>query len=376
MKKKKILYVITLAKRGGAQKYVFDLAKNLDKNKYETVVAGHGKTTDWLFANLEREKIKFHQLKHLQRAINPWHDFLAIFEIKKIIKKFQPDIIHLNSSKAGVLGALAGKKSKAKIIYTVHGFVFNEPLNFIKKTVYLWLEKFSAIYKDNIITVSEFDRQIGIKNKIAPKEKFITIHNGIKTKGFNFLTKEKAREQLNLPEKNSIIGCVANYYPTKALERIIQAAKIITKEYKNAKFVLIGNGPEKKKLQEQIEKLGLSNNFFLGPVSKAISFLKAFDVFVLPSVKEGLPYTILESMLAEIPIIATRVGGIDEIITNGENGFLVLSDKKTAEQIAEKTIYYLKNPQIASIFTNKAYRKLLAEFTIEKMIKKTEALYE
>lgn len=381
MPKKKILYVITLAERGGAQKYVLDLAKNLDKGRYEILVACGGKLSEWLFVNLEKEKIDYYPLKHLKREILPWHDFLGLFELRKLIKLFKPDIVHLNSSKAGVIGSFAAVGMKRiKIIYTAHGFVFNEPMNFFKKFIYLWTERISGGLKNKIIAISKFDEEVGIKNKIAPKEKFATISTGIDPKAINFLSKDEARKKLNVPSKYKIVGTIANYYATKALHRLIEASKIISGKCNDCKFILIGDGPERKKLEKLIEDNKLTNNFFLGPLDNASAYLKAFDVFILPSVKEGMPYTILEAMLAEVPIVATKVGGIPEMIIDGKNGFLVKSktgkeESITINQIAEKTAYYLSHPKIAEIFANSAYKKLTADFTLEKMVQETEKIY-
>ncbi|MEA2089047.1 MAG: glycosyltransferase family 4 protein [Patescibacteria group bacterium] len=381
MQKKKILYVVTLSEIGGAQKYVMDLAKNL-REKYDIMVVAGGKINSPVFKKLTEEKIKYYPLKHLKRQLNPISDILSIFELRKLIKLFKPDIIHLNSSKASVIGSLAVNGiPRIKVIYTAHGFVFNESLNFFKKIFYKFVEKFFAIYKNKIITVSEFDKQSGIKNKIAPAEKFITINNGIDIHNLKFLSKEEARQKLNLPQTNIVIGTIANYYPVKALHRIIEVAKIITKKFNETKFILIGDGLEKEKLQKQIRKENLTNNFLLGPIENASCCLKAFDIFILPSKKEGFPYVILEAMLAEIPIVATNVGGISEMIDDNKNGFLVQSntDKKleqeTIEQLARKIIYYLKNREIAKIFANEAYKKANKNFTLKRMIEKTEKVY-
>src|SRR3989338_4544782 len=225
----KILYLITQAEAGGAQRYIFDLATNLKNENYEVMVAS-GTTSDyhdkksWLLTKADEKNIKSYCLKNLVREINPLKDWLAYLEIKKLLKETQPDILHLNSSKAGVLGALAGRRTKiSKIIYTVHGFVFNEPMPSWKKKFYLWAEKFSASAKDKFICVSEFDRQTGIKNKIAPAQNFITIHHGLNQ--FKLLEKNQARESLKLPKDKIVVGTIANFYPAKGLIYLIQAAK-------------------------------------------------------------------------------------------------------------------------------------------------------
>ncbi len=379
MEKKKILYIVTLAERGGAQKYILDLATNL-KDKYDILVAAHGKDNDWLFKKLAEKGISCKKLYNLRREINPLNDISAIFELKKLINSFKPDILHLNSSKAGVIGSIAAKNLKTKVVYTAHGFVFNEPLNIIKKSIYLWAEKLSGKYKDEIIAISNFDKETGIKYEIAPAEKFTTVYNGIKTDTTNILIKDKARSSLGIPEKYNLVGTVSNYYSTKALHRLIKAAKLVIDKCSDCKFILIGSGPEQDKIETLIKKLNLTNNFFLGPVENAVIYLKGLDVFVLPSVKEGMPYTILEAMLAEVPIIATEVGGIPEMIKDGEQGFTVETNHRDEEEIvkeiAEKIEYYLKNPKIIEVFTNKAYRRLIDNFTLDKMVQETEKVYK
>ena len=150
---KKILYIITQSELGGAQRYLLDLATNLDKNQYEVHIAfgGNGE----VFGPLEGQKIASHGLKHLIRSISPISDIKAYFEIKKLISDIKPDIVHLNSSKAGVLGSMAIKKLKVpKTIYTAHGFVFNEPMNPIKKWIYKRAEIGTSKRVHNIISVS------------------------------------------------------------------------------------------------------------------------------------------------------------------------------------------------------------------------------
>src|SRR3989338_333336 len=186
----RILYLITQSEFGGAQCYIFDLATNLSLEKYQIAVAAG--SNEELFSRLREYNIKTYRLKNLIREINPLKDLRSYFEIKKLLKEIKPDILHLNSSKAGVIGALAGRHAGIKkIIYSVNVFFFNEPLPTWKKLFYLWAEKFSARYKDQLICVSEFDRQTGIHKNIAPADKFITVHNGLNP--VEFMTKAEAR---------------------------------------------------------------------------------------------------------------------------------------------------------------------------------------
>lgn len=369
----KILYIVTQSEWGGAQKYVFDLATNLSPDQYEVAVASGGH--DELFIKLDEKKVKSYKLKNLVRQINPIKDIKAYFEIKKLIKEIKPDILHLNSSKAGVIGAIAGKHTGVKkIIYTVHGFVFNEPMASWQKIIYIWAEKFSAKYKDKLICVSEFDRQIGIKNQISDENKFVTINNGILK--LNFLLKDEAKKELALPLNNTIIGTIANFYPTKGLTYLTQAAKIVTEKYPNTFFRIIGFGQLKNQLDDEVKKLKLGDKLLIDKIETkdgGYKYLLAFDIYTLPSVKEGFPFAILEAMQAGLPIIATSVGGIPEMIINGTNGLLV--PPADPQALAEAIIKLLENKELAKKFGDQAKIDVAQNFSLEKMIAKTSEIY-
>lgn len=378
----KILYLITQSEWGGAQKYIFDLAKSLKNQSEIIVVAGEG--AGELFRKCENENIRTHQLKYLKRAINPLFDFFALFELIKLIKKEKPNIIHLNSSKISILGSLAAKLIIGNwkfVIYTVHGWVFNEPLPWWHKKIYFVIEKFTAKFKDKIICVSEYDKNIAIKNNICQENKLNTIHNGIDYENLKFLDKQTAKNQLfNLIEtrykiqdtRYTIIGTVANLYKTKGINYLIDAASRIIKQNSQVLFMVIGDGLERKNLEHQINRLNLRNNFFLlGNINNAYQYLKAFNIFVLPSVKEGLPYTILEALAAKLPVIATKVGGIPEIIHDGINGLLV--EPKNSATLQQAIQRLLNNPLLNQQLISHIN---LDDFSLDEMVRKTTAIYE
>ena len=356
----KILYIITQSEWGGAQRYIFDLATELQKDNFEVEVAtgDHGP----LIKKLSTVGIKTHLIPHLVRKIKLFTDLHAYFEIKKLCQTVKPDIVHLNSSKAGVIGAIAARHAGVKkVIYTVHGFVFNEPMSALKKKLYLFAEKFSSRYKDTLITVSEFDKKTGVKNTIAPPQKFVTIHIGIKQ--IDYLEKKEAREKLQLPLDKKIIGTIANFYPTKGLPFFIAAAALLIKQDPTLLFAMIGDGALRQDLESQIRDLKLENKvILLGTIDDAQRYLKAFDVFTLSSVKEGLPYVILEALQAQVPVVATNVGGIPEI-----DGIALVPPKR-ADLLAQAITQALTTPV-------KIEATLSEEFSLERMVSKTKKIY-
>jgi len=395
---KKILYIVTQAEWGGAQTYVFDLAKNFVEQGIEVGVAAGIEKTD-LFINLgkiESDQLMLFRVSHLIRAINPYHDFIALCQLVKIIRKVKPNIVHLNSSKAGILGTMAVKLynflggSNVRAVYTAHGFVFNEDLPILVYLFYLWSEKIFSWFRDKIITVSHYDFKSALARKVIKADKMTVIHNGIdmKQRGF-LLSKVEARgklkdftssiglsaesaDKLSNPE-TQIIGTVANFYENKGLQYLIEAATIIVRDMPNCVFVLIGAGELEDKLKKIIKDNKLQSKFFmLGSICDANKYLKAFDVFCLPSVKEGLSYTLIEALMAGLPIVATNVGGNPEIVKNGENGVLIPS--KDRRILAEKLKVLLKDDKLRLEMGQTSLR-LSENFSLEKMVKETMGVY-
>ncbi len=383
---RKILYIITQSEFGGAQKNVLDLAARL-KDSYDILVAvgadGSGGFFDWL----EEKNVRFVKLHWLRRSdFNPIADLFGLWEIFRLIKKERPDIVHLHSSKAGFSGSIAAKVLGVKVVYTVHGAVFEAAFWAPTRKFYLWLEKFSARFKNKIICVSQNDKRLWLKYKAAPEKKLVVIHNGIDYYNLNFFPKDEAREKIfglcaplfeaarGSGTNLKIVGAIANLYPEKGLSYLIQAAAQVTKNYQNVIFVVIGEGLERPLLEEMIKEYQVGAKFILaGAINEAWRYLKAFDIFMLPSIKEGLPYTILEAMAAGLPIVASYVGGVPEMVKDKENGFLVLP--KNAQILADRISELIENSQLAQQFVEASKQKI-QEFSLEKMISETEKIYQ
>ncbi|TSC89700.1 MAG: galactosyl transferase [Parcubacteria group bacterium Gr01-1014_3] len=380
----KILYLVTKDDVGGAQKYVSDLADYMAKAGHEVSIIAGGKGGVRFLSNRLMPYILF---------VNDW---LAIAEIALLFLKKKPDVIHLNSSKTGIVGTFGALlynclrkltgQSTAKVIFTAHGWVFNPSnhLGTLRRKIYVLIHRLTSPFQNMIISVSEFDRALAIENKIAQENKLVTIHNGLDYNKLTFLDRSGARKTLvrlaSLPQEilqnnDTWVGSIGRLVLEKNYLDFVEAAALVKNS--QVRYFIIGSGEDFNKLTNRIIKLGLQNKFFLIPqLSPAANFLKAFDIFLLSSIKEGFPYSLLEAMSAELPVIATRVGGIPEMLAtnNKETCGLVMPPKEPAE-LARAISYLIDNKEIAVDMGKKAALKARGELNIAQMGSKTLRVY-
>ena len=389
-RKKKILYCITKSNWGGAQRYVYDLATNLPKDKYETavVLGGDGRLKE----KLEAFGIRTIPVSSLQRDVGVIKDISSFFELIKIFRKEKPDIIHLNSSKMGGIGGLAGRIARVrKIIFTAHGWAYNEDRNFLQKFAIAILHFITVAFSHLTIAVSEKAKE-QFKSAGLMKKKIVVIHNGIGE--IEFIEKEKARQHfvdIRYPQTEKVkekikseplwIGTISELHRNKGLGYAVEAiSRLIKNEninisHRNIIFIIMGEGEERKNLEEIIKKNNLENSVFLvGNVENASSYLKALDIFTLTSITEAMPYTITEAGKAEVPIIASNVGGISEIIDDMKSGILL--QPKKPKEIRDAIEYYINHPDKKEIFPILLKEKIDKKFNLGKMLLETIKLYD
>ncbi len=368
----KILFVITQGFWGGAQKYVLDLATHLDP-LYDITVALGREDAEHFGHKLKavNPSIKIFPLTHLKREISPLHDLLAIRELKQLYQSRKPDIVHLNSTKAGVLGSLA-KTAQTKIIYTAHGWVFLEPLGSIRKAIYRYAETYTAPYKDAVIVLSKEDKAVAQTELHIPENHLYTIPLGISP--IYFLTKTDAQQKLmamnpNIDGTKVLALTIANHYPTKGLDILIQAVSQLSTEEKNKfQFCIIGDGPEHTRLQTDININHLEQTIFLLPsIENAAQYLLAADLFILPSRKEGLPYVILEALQAGLPLIATQVGGLPTLLANTPETTLLAPGDSVALTRALQDFLTSDHPETKREYSGN---------TLSAMVETTQSLYQ
>lgn len=357
-RKKKILFLITKSNFGGAQRYVYDLATNLPSEDFEVVVAFGGNGP--LEAKLQEAKIRTITIHSLQRDVSLAKEIHSFFELSKILHEEKPDILHINSSKAGALGALAGKLAGVpKIIFTAHGWAFNEERSWGQRLILKKIHWLTVLLSNQTIAVSEeVKRQM---NWPFTKNKMVVIYNGRNIPNLHSREESRTRfmelEPQLLPYQNDFWSMtVAELHPIKRHVAVIEAMGEVAKQFPNIRHLIIGAGGEEEKLRQKIEACHLQENvFLLGNIPEAAEFLKAADLFILASRSEAMPYVIIEAMIAGLPIVATRVGGIPEMIESEKSGLLVepLDNKALTKAILE-------------IMNNDSLRTKLAKGALER----------
>ncbi len=383
--RKKVLYVITKDDVGGAQKYVADLAAHLNRASFDARIVRGGADIPSL-----SNRIRWYAL-----FLNDWW---ALFSLLRLYAREKPDIIHLNSSKAGVVGSFAAGLYKfachmshvasPEIVFTAHGWVFNpsNKLSTFARFAYTFLHRLAAYFEDVIICVSEYDHALALERAIAPTDKLVVIHNGIDYQNISFMDKVSARreivQKLNLKLHTlhpafPWIGSIGRLTKEKDYRTLIEAAVQVPDAY----FFIIGEGPEKDYLKSQIShayrqagNLKITDRFFIVPPTGAdAKYLKAFDVFTLTSVKEGLPYALLEAGAAGIPAVVTDAGGMPEVVEHDRTGMVV--PQKNPERLANAYTAVLSNPRHIHALGAEAAERIETQFGLKRMVEETEAVY-
>lgn len=373
----KILYGITKSNFGGAQRYVYDLARESSKLGHEvTVLCGLSAPADGksvLIEKLQRENIEVISIPSLGRDISPFNDIRSFLFMFKVLGKLKPDVFHINSSKMGILGSVAGRlMGVSKIIFTSHGWAFNEDRPWYQKFLLKIIYWKVIMFSHKTICVSDKTREV-VAHWPFVRNKLVVIKNSIEA--FNLIERSKARLALvpGIPTDTLLVGTIAELHHVKGLDILLQAWQRFIKHNK-AKLVIIGEGKERNALEYMIQDLGMEDSVTLkGFVEDARSLLSGFDIFCMPSRSEALGYALLEAGLAELPVIATAVGGIPEVIESGINGVLV--PVENAEALFSTMILLAENKDLRVRLGTNLKASIQENFSFEKMVSQTFALY-
>jgi glycosyltransferase involved in cell wall biosynthesis len=368
----KILYGITKSNFGGAQRYVYELAREAVRQGHDVAVLCGGNGV--LVQKLKAENIKVITLRNLQRDISLVKEIKSFVEIVKVLNKEKPYIFHINSSKMGAMGTLAGRIMRVKkIIFTAHGWAFNEPRSVWQKFLIKFFSWMTILFTHKTICVSERAKKY-VSGWPFIQNKLVLIRNGLVE--FELLPRKEAREKLvpNISSDTLLVTSTSELHKIKGLDVLLTAWSKFVK-MRDAKLVLISDGEERSNLENIASNIGISDSIiFKGYIDNARTYLSGPDIFVMPSRSEALPYGPLEAGFAGLPVIATSVGGIPEIIESGINGILV--PPADAEIIFSSLVLLSEDEALRKRLGANLKASIQENFTFEKMVRETFQLYK
>jgi glycosyltransferase involved in cell wall biosynthesis len=341
---KTVVLVITRLDRGGSAELTMQLAAGLRRHGYQvTLISGKTIEPSWnpyQYAQNNNFSIVF--IDSLVRPLHPVRDLTAFFRLHKIFRQIRPDILHTNSSKAGLLGRLAGRLCKIRQIYhSPHGHIFYGYYKRFISKIFIILEKYVAHYTDKILNLTEHGRQDHINEKIGRPEKFRVSSCGVDLAPYLDFPSRNLRPRQD--SKISVIW-IGRIVPIKNLQLLLDALVELKKEKYQIDTKIVGDGPLRAEAEQFVQKENLQNITFLGYRQDIPELLSQSDILILTSQNEGFGRVLVEAMASGLAIIATRVGGVPDIIKNGINGFLI--EPSNQNQLAVSILVLIKNSKM------------------------------
>ncbi len=376
-----VCHVITKLTVGGAQETVLRICAGLDRSRWRPLlVTGPevGEEGD-LFAEAEAAEVPVAVVRPLVRPISPTRDAAAFAALVRIFRQERPAIVHTHSSKAGLVGRAAALVARTPaIVHTQHGWALRSQSGRSVWAAYRVAERALARRTDRIVVVADRDCEVGLRHGIGRPEQYAVVRSGVDlgtfASAFDARSRAEARRRLGLPLEAPVVGAVTRLAPVKDPANLIRAFAVVLDTRPAARLVLVGDGPLRAECEALVARLGMAERVHFAGVRRDVAdLMAAFDVTALSSVDEGLPRTVLESMAAGVPVVATRVGGVPEVVVDGATGVLVPSADAAA--LAAGLGRVLDDPAWSAGLA-RAARSAIGDFDAGTMVRRTEALYD
>lgn len=366
---------------GGPAIHTILLTKLLNPERFESMlVAGQVSPSEGDMGYLaERYDVQPYSLPELGREIDWRNDPIALWKMFRLFRKIRPTIVHTHTAKAGMLGRLAAKLAGVPIVvHTFHGHVFHSYFSRRKTRFFLSIERFLARFTDAIITVSPKQRQEILGYGIGRSEKVHAIGLGLDLQAFVNCTELRGslRQELQIEFDVPLIGIVARLVPVKGFSYFLNAAKLVLQTYPNCLFVIAGDGELRESLEREAEKLGICEQMkFLGFRQDLPEIYADLDIVALSSLNEGLPVALIEAMSSGKPVVATKVGGVGDLVQHGQSGFLAPPKDSAALAEAMKRMLAL-SPAERIKMGQAGQDSVYPKYHISTLTANIEALYD
>ncbi len=368
---------------GGPALHVAYLTEGLAERGYDTtLVAGSlARGEDSMAFVAEARGVEVVKIDELHREISPLRDLVAVFRLARLIRAERPQILHTHTAKAGAIGRLAaivaGKDAPPIVVHTFHGHVLHGYFDPFRTRVFRLLERFLARTSTALIAVSPQVRDDLVSLHVAPAEKFTVVRLGIELDervAIDEAMRAEARRVMGIPPERFAVGWVGRMTGVKRTEDVVRAFAALRARGVDACLCIVGDGPDREQVEHRAHELGVIRDcLFLGYQEDVARFFAVFDAFVLSSVNEGTPVVAIEALAAARPVVATRVGGVPDVVTDGVDGFLV--EPGDVEALAERLERLARDPKLRTAMGEAGRTRVLPRYAVARLIDDIDRLY-
>ena len=377
MERTRVLHIITEMERGGAQLFTLFTVENLDHDRFDPYLLSNPRG----ILNGDAQKTlreRFLTVTSLVRPLSPLDDLKALFQIRNIVRRLNPEIVHTHSSKAGILGRWAAKLSarEVKLVHTVHGFAFSPFHGRFSNNVYKTLERLTAPITDLFLFVTDEDRKEAERLGLLKRSSWAIVRSIVGVERFRQAAsrRKELREKMGIPLSTPVIGGLFPFKPQKDPLGFIEIANLVHQRLPQALFLVGGDGVLRREMERLIEELGLREWVrLLGWQERAEEFLPLCDTLLLPSLWEGLPQVLVQAMACNTIPVASSVNGTKELLREGRNGLLF--SPRDYREGASKVLQSLEDKTFREIFPEES-KKTLEGFNPLEMVALQERLYQ
>jgi glycosyltransferase involved in cell wall biosynthesis len=382
-RKIKVLRVIARLNMGGPALHVAYLTAGLRKRGYDTtLVAGtlaRGEDSmAFVAAGLDVDVVR---IDELGREISPLRDLLATVQLARLIRRERPQILHTHTAKAGTVGRvaalLAGRHRPPIVVHTFHGHVLRGYFGPLRSRFFRLLERWLASRTTALVAVSPQVRDDLVALRVAPPERFVVIRLGIELEQRVAAEQDgraESRHYLGIPDGRFAVGWIGRMTGVKRTDDVLVAFKRLRDEGVDAVLCMVGDGPDRNELERRAKELGvIRETLFVGYQEDVAPYYAAFDALVLPSGNEGTPVSVIEALAAGRPVVATRVGGVPDVVRDGEDGFLV--EPGATDELAERLAELARDPRLRQRMGREGRSRVLPRYAVDRLVDDVDRLY-
>jgi glycosyltransferase involved in cell wall biosynthesis len=375
--------VIARLNMGGPALHVAYLTSGLRERGYDTtLVAGSlARGEDSMAFVADARDVQIVRIDELGREISPLRDLVATVKLARLIRRERPQILHTHTAKAGTVGRvaalLAGRRRPPIIVHTFHGHVLRGYFGPLRSRMFRLLERWLASRTTALIAVSPQVRDDLVSLGVAPPERFVVVRLGIELDervAPERNGRAESRRYLGIAGDRFAVGWIGRMTAVKRTDDVLVAFKRLRAEGVDAVLCMVGDGPDRPQLEQRAHELGVvRHTIFLGYQEEVAAFYAAFDALVLPSSNEGTPVSAIEALAAGRPVVATRVGGVPDVVLEGEDGFLV--EPGATDDLADRLAQLARDPELRERMGRAGRRRVLPRYAVERLVDDVDRLY-